>query len=269
MLEVRRPQRDERWIGPDGDTYQVIEVKTRQEGERFNEKIRKFVAAGKRDLAYFKVRHVETEVEGQVPARNLSEWTRKDPDPLTGMRRQVMERIRAGAGTFTLPAELVFKGELYHLPCGTIRIDKVSKKLVKGQKETEWVVSFTRLMEERLYFLRSVTPKLKPGEKPGEATATEAYRARIDGNYSSTPEAGGDPLPVVHPDWEDKGVAERAKIRIEARSELRAEEEARREAEQVRTYLGRVLKGLTPENRMALLAQIQRDCEQAETKEAA
>lgn len=250
---MRRPQRDERWIGPDGDLYQVTEVKIRQEGEKFNEKIRKFMPSGRKDLAYFRVRHTSTEVEGQVPARNLPEWTRKDPDPLLGMRRQITERIRAGSGTFTLPAELVLKGELYHLPCGTIRIDKVSKKLVKGQKETEWVVSFTRLVQERLYFLRSVTPKLKPGEKPGEANASEAYRARIDGNYSSTPEAGGDPLPVVHPDWEDVGVAEREEQRRKALAEVNTEEANRKAARKIRAKLddvprlGRMGKDLTPE----------------------
>ena len=64
-------------------------------------------------------------------------------------------------------------------------------------------------------------------------------------------------------------MAERAQNRIEARTDLRAEEEAERANRQVRAQLGRVLKGLTVENRLTLLAQIQRDCEQAEMKEAA
>jgi hypothetical protein len=212
-------------------------------------------------LAYFHARHLGSGAEAQVPSRALNAWRLKDTDPLAGRRSSISKSVRNGATAFTLPANVVAPGEIYHLSCGVIRIDSVTEKIVKGQRSTEWVVKFTRLMEDRLYFLRTITPSLKPGEKRGTGaiSAAEAEEARIAGNYRSKAEPEGDPLPTVPPNWEDKGRAMREQRRQESVGELIRE----RQAHNMRAQLGRVLKGLSPDAKVRVLSHIASECEKA------
>ena len=196
-------------------------------------------------------------------------------DPLAGKRRGIINRetkvliwpaVNNEGVTVPCPVE---KGDRFNVSgVPVIEIEKVARKLPAGRK-AEWHATFIRHEIDRPQLLRRV-PSGMAATSREHVGLTEIEKARRDGNYtSSSGQAIVDEPESVGPDWEDPGVAERAKNRIEARSELRADEEAERANRQVRAQLGRVLKGLSVENRLALLAQIQRDCERAETKEAA
>lgn len=208
----RRPRRDERWTGPDGNTWQILRVKLRP-----NDPLPGY------SLAYFMVRDTDSGLEAKVPAANLGEWQLKDPDPLEGKRKEITQGIRDGKGTFVLTAETVKKGELYHLSAGTIRIDKVSGKLVTG-KGREWAVSFTLLREDRPQLLRRVPSGLPDG--PGHsAGGSDIERARIESAYTSSPrQAIVDEPESVGPDWEDMGRAERETRRQKAVNDRMTEE---------------------------------------------
>lgn len=196
-------------------------------------------------------------------------------DPLAGKRRDIMARkakvliwpaVDEIGVTLQAPVE---KGQRFPVSgVPVIEIESITRKLPAGRK-AEWHATFIRHEVDRPQLLRRV-PSGMPTPSNKTDGLSDIERARVESAYTSSPtQAIVDEPESVGPDWEDPGVAERAKNRIEARSELRAEEEAERANRQVRAQLGRVLKGLSVENRLALLAQIQRDCEQAETKEAA
>ena len=197
-------------------------------------------------------------------------------DPLAGKRRGIINRetkvliwpaVNNEGVTVPCPVE---KGDRFNVSgVPVIEIEKVARKLPAGRR-AEWHATYIRHEVDRPQLLRRV-PSGLPSSDREHVGLSDVEKARVDGNYTSSLalSVGREEPESVGPDWEDMGVAERAKNRIEARSELRAEEEAERANRQVRAELGRVLKGLTPENKLALLAQIQRDCEQAETKEAA
>ena len=197
-------------------------------------------------------------------------------DPLAGKRRDIMARkvkvliwpaVDDNGFMLGCPVEKGQRFDVSGVP--VIEIERVTRKLPAGRK-AEWHATFIRHEVDRPQLLRRV-PSGLPSSDREHVGLSDVEKARVDGNYTSSLalSVGREEPESVGPDWEDMGVAERAKNRIEARSELRAEEEAERANRQVRAELGRVLKGLTPENKLALLAQIQRDCEQAETKEAA
>ena len=238
------------------------------------------VKVASRHLAVCSVR--KDEGRWVIRFEEVGEWAIPKPAPLPIARhelRKITEDIRRGAKVLVWPAVdeeaktvpcPVEKGQRIPVPgVPVIEIESVNRKLPAGRK-AEWHVTFIRHEVDRPQLLRRVPSGLASTVRD-HVGLSESEKARIDGNYTSSLalSLGKEEPESVGPDWDDAGVAERAKNRIEARSELRAEDEARREAEQVRTYLGRVLKGLSVENRLALLAQIQRDCEQAETKEAA
>lgn len=196
-------------------------------------------------------------------------------DPLAGKRRDIMARKTTvliwpavNEEGVTLPAP-VEKGDRFPVSgVPVIEIENVTRKLPAGRR-AEWHATFIRHEVDRPQLLRRV-PSGIPDGPDKVAGRSEMERARVESAYTSSPrQALVDEPESVGPDWEDPGVAERVKNRIEARTEIRAEEEAERANRQVRAQLGRVLKGLSVENRLALLAQIQRDCEQAEMEEAA
>ena len=196
-------------------------------------------------------------------------------DPLAGKRRDIMARkvkvliwpaVSNEGVTVPCPVEKGQRFDVSGVP--VIEIENVTRKLPAGRK-AEWHATYVRHEVDRPQLLRRV-PSGMPTPSNKTDGLSDIERARVESAYTSSPtQAIVDEPESVGPDWDDPGVAERVKNRIEARSELRAEEEAERANRQVRAQLGRVLKGLSVENRLALLAQIQRDCEQAETKEAA
>jgi len=215
-----RPVRDERFFDPEGQPWQVLEVGKWRTADR-----------GRYTLAFYRMVNPAGETV-KVSPQAFEDWVSvSDGDPLQGHRMRITESIRNGAATFTLPAELVFKGDRYHLPCGEIRVDKVSKKLVKGQADSEWVVHFTRLMADSPQLLRRV-PSGLPDRSDSAAGLSDTERARIDSAYTSslTLSLGKEEPESVGPHWEDRNRAEREKERQVAVSERMSEERVLREA---------------------------------------
>lgn len=251
-MNRRRPRKDERWKDSKGELWQVEHVGM----------IERTLQAT-RTLAFVRFRHISG-ITAKVMPQDLDTWSREAPDPLEGRRRELSTAIRDGATVIIFPGEEcpVRKGEVYHLASGRILIDRCARKIVKG-RPTECHVGFIRLLEERPRFLRRVVPGAKTDELVKPPNALDIERARIDGNYRTSPERGGDDLAVVPPDWEDRGVTERKKKLKEARAEIERE---RLEADAM-AAIKRTVKGLTPDQALVLLAQIQRDCESAEKGE--
>lgn len=257
-------------------------VRVRKSGRDYgcSIKVGDAVKVGDRVLAVCSVR--KDQGRWVIRFEEVGEWAIPKPAPLPmaqGELRKITEDIRRGAKVLVWPAVdeeartvpcPVEKGQCIPIPgVPVIEIESVNRKLPAGRK-AEWHVTFVRHEIDKPQLLRRVPSGLASSVRD-HVGLSESEKARRDGEYTSSLalSLGKEEPESVGPDWEDPGVAERAKNRIEARSELRAEEEAERANRQVRAQLGRVLKGLSVENRLALLAQIQRDCEQAETKEAA
>lgn len=221
---MRQPRRDERWNDPEGNTWQVTQV------NRW-----RLEPKGRYEFASAIVRHPATGENMKVPAhRWRTDWTQDSLDPLAGHRKRIAQAVRAGSPLFTLPASTsippVAKGEMYHLTCGQIVIDNIAKQIVGGQ--AEWHVRFTRLLTDRLYFLRSTVPAANPDELVKAPTATDIEYARIDGNYRTEPEHGGDPLPCVPPDWVERGAVSRSELFTANRHRKRKHHELKQELHQ-------------------------------------
>lgn len=257
---MRRPARDERWADPDGNTWQVTEVKLWR------------VRRGRWTLAYVMVRDPASGTEARLNREALTGWARVTSDPLEGRRTEIAKTIRGGAELFTMPAPTktppVQKGEVYHLTCGRIEVESVTRKIVPG-RGAEWQIKFIRHLKDRLYFLRSTVPGADPDELVKAPTASDIQHARIDGNYRTEPEHGGDPLPCVPPDWEDRSRMDRKVTHLKDRESVRAEDDLKRQRKAAKATLDATLSGLSPENQQRLLAQIINQCETAQMEKAA
>ena len=254
---MRQPVRDERWTDPTGETWQVCEIK----------KLKPY--NGRRGaVAFYRMRHVSG-ITAKVKPQEVRDWRRTDgipegrntSDPFEGKRIKISQSIRDGAKVivFTEAKCPVVKGELYHLPCGQILIDKVSRKIIKA-RGAEWQVEFIRQMRDRDYFLRSIVPGAKQGETPGNATPDEVERARIDGNYRHSPERDGDELPAVPPDWIDKAAPARDLNRISSQRAVQNE----RQIQAAKSRINRLLRSGTPKQVETLLAAANRVCDEVE-----
>lgn len=235
---MRRPVRDERFIDPAGEAWQVLEIGKWRTTTRLPtpEELKRGkpnhpIPCGPYNVSFYLMVNAAGEQRKVTPGE-IADWTPEGcGDPLRGHRGRITEIIRAGAATFTMPEETVFKGDRYNLPCGEIRIDKVSKKLVKGQAESEWVVHFTRLVADSPQLLRRVPSGLPDGsDRVGGSSDTE--RARIDSAYTSslTLSLGKEEPESVGPYWQDRNRAEREKERQMAVNERMSEERVLREA---------------------------------------
>jgi hypothetical protein len=179
-------------------------------------------------------------------------------DPLAGFR----DKINNGdIAVLRFPANRdcpVKKGDEFELRSCSIVIESVNRKLPAG-KPAEWHVQFVRLDVDRPQLLRRVPSGLPtPHDKHDGLSAIE--RARRESAYTSSPkQALVDEPESVGPDWKDPGAPERVKRLHEARHDMEQE----RIANNARAELGRVLKGLTPDQRIHLMAYIQKGCEMA------
>jgi hypothetical protein len=246
MGRFRQPVRDERWTDPQGEEWQVEKVG----------RVQKTRAPAFTAFVTFRNVSGESQKVYWPPER----WTQGEGDPLKGHRARISQTVRSGARAFILPAKdaesnliacPVKKGELYHLVCGQVLIERVQRRLVKS-KDPEWHVDFIRLVTDKDYFLRRTVPAADPDVIVKPPTADDIRRATIDGNYlSGSPDKDGDPLPVVPLDWVDRGREEREARRLTDRRSLQAEEETRRQMKAIKAQMtsvcvGMVRQGLDP-----------------------
>lgn len=251
---MKRPVRDERFFDHEGQPWQVLEVgkwrtetrpPTDEELERG--KPRRPIPCGPYTVSFYRMVNSDGEERKLTPVE-IADWTpdtdaqgNRIGDPLAGHRKPITESVRAGKGAFRFSGDSpVSKGERYHLPCGEIVIGKITTGANKrGERYAE--VQFTNIDRDRLYYLRSTVPAARPDEMVKAPTAEDIERARIDGNYlTGAPEADGDPLPTVPPDWIDSGRAQREIDRREAQRELRASQNMRRQSRQIKAKLDEV-----------------------------
>lgn len=186
-------------------------------------------------------------------------------DPLAGKRTAIADgKLQVLRWPADRPCP-VNTGDRYPLRGGiTIEIERVTRKLIKG-KGAEWHAVFIRHEQDRVYLLRR-TPSGMPSGYGEQDGLTDIERARREGNYTSSQQQALHREPEsVGPDWKDPGVAEREQRRMEAR----AMEEAVRREEAIRRALGRVTAGLTIEQRLHLLGQIESALRSVPGKEAA
>lgn len=241
-----RPVRDERFFDPDGNCWQVLEV-GKWRTKTVKDKANRPRTVGPFIVSFYRMINSAGE-ERKLTPQEIAGWTpdkdqggKRIGDPLAGHRKPITEAVRAGKGSYRFSGDSpVGKGERYHLPCGEIVVGKVTTGANKrGERFAE--VQFTNIDRDRLYYLRSTVPAARPDEMVKAPTAEDIERARIDGNYlTGAPEAGGDPLPTVPPDWKDSGRAQREIIRREAQRELRASQNMRRQSRQIKAKLDEV-----------------------------
>ena len=178
-------------------------------------------------------------------------------DPLAGMRRKIsagdIAVLRWPAKTDKAP---VAKGDRFTVGSSVIVIETVSRKLPAG-KPAEWHASFVRIVEDKPQLLRRVPSGLPtPSDRLDGRSVVE--RARVESAYTSAAKlALVDEPESVGPDWVDPGIAQRELKRQESAREMAQE----RQASNMRSHLGRLLKGLTPEQRIHMLASIAKECE--------
>lgn len=175
-------------------------------------------------------------------------------DPLAGKRTAIAD---GELKVLRWPADRpcpVDPGDRFPIRGGTIiEIERVTRKLIKG-KPAEWHATFIRHERDRVYLLRR-TPSGMPSGYGEQDGLTDIEKARREGNYTSSQQQALHREPEsVGPDWHDPGVAERERTRQQAR----AEDEAMRREEAIRRALGRVTADLTIEQRLKVLAEIER-----------
>lgn len=263
---MKQPVRDERWLDPQGETWQIAKVQRMKPLKN---------ARGR--VAFYIVRHASG-ITAKIMPPEIKAWKRADEipekqlsaDPLYGRRVEITRKVRNGERMLVFLEEEcpVRKGEMYHLTCGDILIERVGRKIVKG-RQAEWHVDFVRHMTDRLYFLRNTVPAADPEDTVREPTITDIQHARIDGNYSHSKVDGGDELPAVPPDWVDRGRTERKVLHMKDRDEIRAADDVKRQRKAAKATLDATLAGLTPENQQILLAKIISECRASGVKDAA
>lgn len=190
-------------------------------------------------------------------------------DPLSGKRRKIARKEvsvlvwpAVDEDGVLLPAP-VAKGDRFRVHgVPEIMIESCNRKLPAG-KPAEWHATFVRHEVDRPQFLRRV-PSGLPTSSDRSDGRSDVERARVESAYTSSMRmAIVDEPESVGPDWIDTGAAQRTKQRHEARQEMEAE----RLSNNARARLGRVLSGLTLDQRIQLLAYIEKGCEMAESGE--
>lgn len=182
-------------------------------------------------------------------------------DPLAGFRDRINNREVSVVRWPNVPVAPVVAGQEFSLRSCVIRMDAPTRKLVKGK--WEWQASFTRIEVDRPQLLRRV-PSGMPDGPDKTVGLSDIERARVESAYTSSAHQALVREPEsVGPDWRDAGRAEREARRLESAREMARERDEQNE----RAQLGRLLKGLTPENRVRLLAGLVREGENM--KEAA
>lgn len=190
-------------------------------------------------------------------------------DPLAGKRKAIARKEvsvliwpAVSENGKPLPAP-VSKGERFAVHgVPVIQIESCNRKLPAG-KPAEWHATFVRHEVDRPQLLRRV-PSGLPTSNDRADGRSDIERARVESAYTSSMRmAIVDEPESVGPDWVDTGAAQRTKRRHEARQEMEAE----RLSNNARARLGRVLSGLTLDQRIQLLAYIEKGCEMAESGE--
>jgi hypothetical protein len=198
--------------------------------------------------------------------------TRSEDGPITAAHRQ---QVLAGAGALELPHPLeVAKGDRFEIVDGLwIEIGRADP--IVGRADVRRVrIKLIDLRPSGL--LRAAPPSIARRGEVKDPSATEIEWAHIDGAYTRSPAQAlgaprdpedayaNDPGEGPPQNWKDKRVAQAKARHIEAQPEA---EQMRKQESDIRAALGRTLKGVSPEQRIALLAYIAKGCEQAERGE--
>lgn len=194
----------------------------------------------------------------------------KDDGPITTTHR---EQVLAGAATLELPHPLpVAKGDRFEIVEGLwIEIGRADPVTGRAYVRS---VRIKRIDLRPSGLLRSAPPSIvrKRGNVK-DPTSAEIEWAHIDGAYTRSPAQAlgqpGDPEDAYANDpgegppqnWRDKRVAQGKARHIEAQPEA---ETLKKQQDDVQAALGRTLKGLPIDRRLALLAYIEKGCELAE-----
>ena len=179
------------------------------------------------------------------------------------MRRDIAERkLRVLRWPADKPCP-VEKGQRFKVSWFEIEIETINRKIVKGAP-AEWHATFIRHEPDRYNFLRQAPPVHAGSEKDLDLDISAAERARRDGNYTASLVSSVPHEPEsVGPDWIDPHIEEREERRRKERKEI----ERQRANAQVHAQLGRILKELDESQWIAMLAFIERACEQAKRGE--
>lgn len=174
-------------------------------------------------------------------------------DPLAGYRNEIANRE---VQMLRYPAARqcpVNKGDRFEIRGWlTIEIDRVVRKLIKG-RPAEWHVTWIRHEKDRPQLLRFTPPTRAPRQADSYIGLSERERARREGNYTTSSHAASPHEPEsVGPDWEDPGKMRREIDRQSARRELEIE----RQEQAARRELGRLMRGLTIDQREEMLRDL-------------
>lgn len=276
---MRQPVRDERWTDPQGQEWQVLEIGKWRTGTTKSKKHfeGRAMPAGRFTVAYVVMRSLDGRERKVSYSDLLASWSPaqtpdggREGDPLAGHRSRVAKDLRDGKGILIFQGECpVRKGELFHVGGVQIVIEKVAVKVNK-RSERVFEVHLLQRATDRVYLLRQTVPAARPGELVGDgATAEDAERARIDGNYTSSAaqsdaaDGGTDAGEAVPPGWIDKGTAARELHRQRAQRQTQNE----RQIQAAKSRINRLLKTADPGKVESILADLDALCGRAESEE--
>lgn len=175
-------------------------------------------------------------------------------DPLAGLRTQIVDwqlKVLRWPADQPCPVKV---GDRFPIRGGTITIEinRVTRKLVRG-KGAEWHATFIRHEKDRPQLLRFTPPTRPPRVADQLIGLTETERARRESAYtSSLNQASPEEPESVGPDWEDPHRMNRELNRQHARRE----QEIERQEAAARRELGRLLRGLTLDQREEMLRDL-------------